>query len=251
MVVEKPVVAAAWISINALLWSCQSATRPGAEVVVGVDDAVAVLALERTDDDDGHDDRAAAGRGAFDRARACDVAALRREVIARYDANRDGELGARERAALRREFGGRPERGKERQRARLEHIKLLRWVYDANADRKLDAGEWQTLRGDLDLRCENSRHDTRADAVRRAGGRERFDSNRDGRLDAREQAAAWDARRLGIAVHWRTLIDRFDTDGNGLLNASERAALREYERSTVRGERWIAPAEPYKQADAG
>jgi hypothetical protein len=225
--VKTPRLAAAWIALNSALWGCQSPSGPGAEIVVGLDDAVAVTALERAESGVAEPDGA-----------ACDVASMRADLLARYDVDRDGQLEAAERAALRREFGGRQKRQKEQQLARLEHVKLLRWIYDANADRKLDAAEWQTLRDDIDARCQNSAiYADGQDARQRADELLRFDANHDGRLSPREWAAAWDARRLGIAMHWRTLISRFDNDGNGMLDARERAALREYERSIVRGER--------------
>ena len=254
---DKSIVVVSWIWINALLASCQSATRPGAEVVIGVDDAVAVLALERVDDDDGTDDGLATSDApALDRGQACDVATLRRDLIAHYDKDRDGMLDTDELGALRRDFGGRTKGGKPRQLVRLERIKLMRWVYDADADRRLGSDEWQTLRDDLDVRCLNDRQhegERRDDrAARRARAFARSDLDHNGRLSARELAAARDTSRKRIATYLRTLVDRFDTDGNGLLNAHERAALREYQRSVVRGER-VAPLPEHatRPTDAG
>lgn len=254
--VNKPITAALWISINGLLSGCQPATRPGAEVRIGVDDAVAVLILERGEDGDASDPVLAGGNARpFALAEDCDVAGLHRDVLAHYDADRDDMLDADELGALQRDFGGRTPRGKPRQLARLERIKLLRWVYDANADRALDADEWRTLRDDLGARCLNDRHNARARrderAQRMTGVLARFDANHDGRLDTREQAAARDAYRQRIDAHWQTLIDRFDTDGNRLLDSHERAALREYERSVVRGERVTPLPGPTHHDDAG
>ena len=117
----------------------------------------------------------------------------------------------------------------------------------------LDAREWDVLREDLNARCENdARQPPRAQqdaAASSAPATSEFDADHDGRLDAREQTAAWNAARQRIESHWETLIARFDTDGDGLLSARERAALREYERSVIRGERPIPlPEEPH---DAG
>lgn len=197
-----------------------------------------------------------------DPAGSCEPGALRARVIARYDADGDGELSDDERQDLRDDVEGHPllRRAIERHRlVRRAVLHRLRFVYDANDDGRLDETERQTLKDDLIARCEARRaqilerydvdgsgdlSDAEKDQLKsdlrarlmalRAEVLERFDANGDGRLDLSERQAVREAIQARMATIRAELKARFDVDGDGELSADERNALREFLRQRIR-----------------
>lgn len=150
---------------------------------------------------------------------ACELGALRRRVIERYDEDGDGRLGEQERQTLRADLEDRPALARrlqrDRRRARVM-MRRLAWIYDADDSRSLDETERQTMRDDLLARCE----------ARRARVLERFDEDGDGTLDEGEREAARAAHRARMEERHQRALDEFDADGDGLLDDEERSAAR-------------------------
>lgn len=150
----------------------------------------------------------------------CDLRARRDRVLARYDANGDGQLGPVERAALRDELEARIGHPIAR-RFGLMHrafvIKRVKWVFDTDLNGTLSSDERTAMIDAFEARCE------------RIGAEvlERFDANDDGALDATERQAAKDALVARLQAHRQQVLTRYDANGNGVLDDAERLTLRD------------------------
>jgi len=148
-------------------------------------------------------------------ARDCSLGAIRRRVVATYDADENGRLDETERGEFVDDFGPRPLR--RRHFARHHMMQRLRWIYDADNSRSLDDAERAEMRNDLEMRCAN----------RQAWLLEQYDADNSGDLSNEEWQAARDALVARRQAHRENVLDRFDTDDSGDLSEAERAAARE------------------------
>lgn len=173
------------------------AVEAPAEVAQGADDAVAL------------DEEAPP---AF-----CDFEGRRQQVLATYDADHDGRLGAAERQTLRSELTqGERLLARFAVRHRARALPRLHWVFDADGDHQLSPDERTAMIDALQARCERLRDRALATA----------DANHDGRLDESERAQLSAALHAKAATVRQALLARFDANGDGRLDDAERQQLR-------------------------
>jgi Ca2+-binding EF-hand superfamily protein len=134
-------------------------------------------------------------------------------VLEKYDANKNGQLDADEKAAFER----------DREARREEFIKK----FDTDGDGKLSEAEKEAAREQFP-RMDHGRH-----------GREmhqrmleKYDANKNGQLDPEEREVA----RRDREARREEFMKRFDSDGDGKLSDSEREAARA-EMRKERGEK--------------
>ncbi len=134
-------------------------------------------------------------------------------VLEKYDANKNGQLDADEKADFER----------DREARRAEFIKR----FDKDGDGQLNEAEKEAARAEYP-RMGHGRHG------REMHGRmlEKYDANKNGQLDPEENAAFERDREARHAE----MLKRFDNDGDGKLSESEREAMREEFRKE-RGEK--------------
>jgi Ca2+-binding EF-hand superfamily protein len=186
---------------------------------------------------------------------SCGFNAITAQVLARFDADGDGDLGADERATIAEEFGDPADR-----------LAILMSVYDGDGSGSLEAAELALIKTDLEARCETRREalleefDANGDgtldeaerATAKAALRERFaerhaervdqfDRNDDGRLGPLERRRAGQGVRERLGERRDALAEEFDVDQNGELDSEERAALAAHLRECVRGEEPLLP----------
>jgi hypothetical protein len=149
----------------------------------------------------------------------CDFGAVKRRILARYDANGDGQLGPAERQALRDDLQAvthRPLAVRFAIRHRVFVIKRVRWAFDENDDGMLSPDERTAMIDAMQARCERLHAQVLA----------RFDANGDGTLDATERAAAKAAFVVRVQAQRQALSSQYDANGNGVLDDGERLELR-------------------------
>jgi Ca2+-binding EF-hand superfamily protein len=167
----------------------------------------------------------------------CDFNARRQEVLARYDANGNGQLEREEARRLRADLAplGRgpshmgPGRFGEgmRPHSRGQAFGRVRWAFDEDGDGALSTEERAALVDALQARCQR----------RYQQALERFDANQDGQLDEAERQAAREAARAAFEARRQELLAQYDTDGNGVLDAEERMRLHEERMAAARARR--------------
>jgi Ca2+-binding EF-hand superfamily protein len=145
-------------------------------------------------------------------------ASLRRRVLEKFDANKDGSLDESERAAAKAAH--------EAKRAELRAKVLER--FDADKNGTLDDAENAAIR---------KGHQERRQAFR-AKVLERFDADKDGTLDDAERAEAAKAR----AAKRAEIVAKFDANKDGTLDPTERAAAREALQAEHGAKRCDGPA---------
>ena len=128
----------------------------------------------------------------------------RGDVLAKYDANKNGQLDPDEKAAFER----------DREARREEFIKK----FDTDGDGTLSEAEKEAAREQFP-RMGHGRHG--AEMHQRM--LEKYDANKNGTLDPEEREVARRDREARRAE----FMKRFDTDGDGKLSDSEREAMRE------------------------
>lgn len=188
--------------------------------------------------------------------------AIRKDVLAALDANRDGRLKGDERDALNKALAN----GKLPAKAtaassqgpigRRAVDEETRKKYDADGDGKLSRDEMQQMWKDR-KEAFVKKHDTDGDGklneeeMKAAGEAmakavksrleqrmmRKYDKNNDGELDE-EENAAYEAAKAKVEERiatWRKkaeerraeLVEKYDTDGDGQLSAAEKQAARE------------------------
>ncbi|MFT3711710.1 MAG: calcium-binding protein [Archangium sp.] len=147
----------------------------------------------------------------------CDLQGRKARVLARYDANGNGQLDRPELAALRADL---IDRGGFAARFAIAHrrhvLRRLAWVFDDNGDGQLSADERTALIDALQARCERIKANVIA----------RFDANGDGSLDQTERQAAKDALRARLEQERQRILTAYDVNQNGVLDEGERLQLR-------------------------
>lgn len=171
-----------------------------------------------------------------DASGVCDLQSRRQRVLARYDANANGQLDPSEVQALKADLADRSLAVRFGVAHRRHVMRRLHWVFDENADGQLSADERTALVDALEARCERIKAQVLA----------RFDANTDGRLDETERQAAKDALRARVQAFRAQVLNRYDANGNGVLDDGERAALRDDRLAAFRARR----AELVAQFDA-
>lgn len=166
----------------------------------------------------------------------CDVQGRRQRVLARYDANGNGQLEGPELQALRSDLADRSFATRLGVAHRRHVLRRLHWVFDENGDGQLSNDERTALVDALEARCERIKAQVLA----------RFDANADGQLDEAERQAAKDALRARIETFRANVLSHYDANGNGVLDDGERAALRDDRIAAFRARR----AELVAQFDA-
>lgn len=149
----------------------------------------------------------------------CDFSARRARILARYDANGDGQLGPAERQQLKSDLEarvGHPLAVRLAVMHRVHVLKRVKWAFDENGDGVLSADERTALIDAMEARCVR----LRAEVV------SRFDANGDGTLDASERAAAKAALVARVQAARQNLLSQYDANGNGVLDNGERMQLR-------------------------
>jgi len=238
--------------------SVDCAAGTGDDGDADLDEAVSVAALEQGQDGS-EPDFADATEAAPALERQCKFSDIRKQLVASYDVDHDGELSDDERAELREDFGGAWRRLARRHAAREARRGWLRVIYDADGSGKLDAEERTELRADLDMRCEQrmaaltAKFDANSDgsldetewravredlAARFAKTREavlqKFDANTDGKLDASERIAALDSLHDSIEAGLKALVGEYDTDDDGKLSGDEKTSMYESLKEKIR-----------------
>jgi Ca2+-binding EF-hand superfamily protein len=149
----------------------------------------------------------------------CDFGARRARILARYDADGDGQLGPAERQQLKSDLQarvGHPFAVRFAIAHRIHVLKRVKWVFDENGDGALSADERTALVDAMQARCERLH----------AAALERFDADGDGKLSAEEKQAAKAALVARLQAAREALLAQYDTNGNGVLDDGERLALR-------------------------
>lgn len=149
----------------------------------------------------------------------CDFGAVKARILARYDANGDGQLGPAERQALKSDLAAvtnHPLAVRFAIRHRVFVMKRVRWAFDENNDGVLSADERTAMVDAMEARCERLRAQVVA----------HFDANGDGHLDATERAAAKAAFVARVQAARQALLSQYDANGNGVLDDGERLQLR-------------------------
>lgn len=158
----------------------------------------------------------------------CDLQGRRARVLARYDANGNGQLDRPELAALREDL---IDRGGFAARFAIAHrrhvLRRLAWVFDDNGDGQLSSDERTALVDALEARCERIKANVVA----------RFDANGDGQLDQAERQAAKDALRARLAAERQRILAAYDANENGVLDDGERLTLRQDRVAAFRARR--------------
>jgi len=137
------------------------------------------------------------------------------DMIARFDADGDGELNEEERRAAREAF--RAEREERRQQWLLEQ-------YDKDGDGVLSEAEQAQVDADREAR-EADRARREAEMKQRA--LDAYDADGDGELSREERQTAEQLRRDYMEKQRAEFMTRFDTNGDGEVNGDERMAIRD------------------------
>ena len=173
--------------------------------------------------------------------------AMRKMVLAAYDANKDGKLGGTERQSACKALAAGKIRFPVKRSAPppppmqhpKEHKRPSHKPSGGEADRRHDARSHQAEeaeRREARIREAKKRH-----KEHQAGRKiEKFDRNKDGRLDENEIAErdGYDAkarqRKAEIQARYGYWIEKYDKDGDGKLNEREKAAaIAAYRRDFV------------------
>ncbi|MFO0598899.1 MAG: calcium-binding protein [Myxococcaceae bacterium] len=163
------------------------------------------------------DESAAVPEAAPDADGVCDLEGRRQRILARYDANANGQLDRDELAALRSDLA---DKGGFAARFGVLHrrhvLRRLAWVFDENDDGQLSADERTALIDALHARCERIKANVLA----------HFDANGDGQLDETERAAAKAALVARVQAQRERILSQYDVNHDGVLDDGERAQLR-------------------------
>ena len=132
--------------------------------------------------------------------------AIRNDLLARFDKDKDGKLTGDEHAAGLAHLGGRS----HAQRRHGSHSSMARW--DANRNGRLDEQEKQAMQDHYRRQAEENR---------RREETKHYDKNRDGKLDDAERAAM-EADKAAKQRREQELLKRWDYDADGQLSRWER-----------------------------
>ncbi|MCI0573910.1 MAG: calcium-binding protein [Myxococcaceae bacterium] len=197
---------------TAALTTSEEAGEIGADAVANAD-ATQIAALV--------DEQAAlAGEVSDSASGVCDFRAKREQVLAEYDANKDGRLDREELQAIKADLTDASARARFFRlgwRVRVQGFMRVRWAFDENGDRTLSTEERTAMVDALEARCERLH----------AAVLEKFDADGNGTLDEAERQAARQAFRAKLAARREEILANYDANQDGVLDLEERAKLRE------------------------